>query len=59
MLLIAKADKTIWSNSGGSIMCIFAHADFEGVEFYASRGYVHLTKEKVDEDLFVIDEEEE
>ena len=59
LLLIAEAEKTIRRNSGGSIVYIFSHADFEGVEFYASRGYVHLTKEVVDEDFFVIDEEEE
>ena len=31
---------------------MFLHADFEGVEFYAVRRYVHLAKEVREEDLF-------
>ena len=40
-------------------MYTFLHVDFGGVEFYAVRRYVNLTKEGGEEDLFVIYEEEE
>ena len=40
-------------------MYTFSHADFEGVEFYSARRYVHLTKEGREEEYFVSDEEEE
>ena len=45
-------------NSGVSNVYTFLHADFEGVEFYAARRYVNLTKEGREEELFVSDEEE-
>ena len=38
---------------------LFSNADFEGVEFYAARRYVHLTKEGREEDFFVNEGEEE
>ena len=40
-------------------MYTFLHADFEGVEFYAARQYVHSTKEGGEEDLFVSDVEKD
>ena len=58
-MLIAEDEKTVCRNSGVSNVYIFSHADFEGVEFYAARQYVHLTKEGREEDFFVSDKEEE
>ena len=57
-MLIAVAKKTIWKNIGVSNIYTFPHADFEGVEFYATGIYVYLTKEGREEDLFPNEEEE-
>ena len=43
-------------NSGVSNVYMFSHADFGGVEFYAARRYVHLTKEGREGDFFVSEE---
>ena len=59
LVLIADAEKTIQRNSGVSNVYTFSHADFEGVEFYAARRYVHLKKEGREEDFFVNEEEGE
>ena len=45
LVLVAEDEKTIQINSGVSNVYTFSHADFEGVEFYATRQYVNLTKE--------------
>ena len=57
-MLISEAENTIRRYSGVSNVCMFFHADFEGVQFYAARLFVHLTKEGIEEDLSIIDEEE-
>ena len=38
---------------------MFSHADFEGVEFYSARRYLHLKKEEREEEFFFNEEEEE
>ena len=58
-MLMAEAEKTIRRNSGVSNVYTFSHADFESVEFYAVRRYVHLTKEGREEAFFVSEEEKE
>ena len=45
LLLIAEAKKKIRVNIGVINVYMFLHSDFEGVEFYAARGYVHLKTE--------------
>ena len=55
LVLIADDEKKIQRNSGVSNVYTFSYADFEDVEFYAARGYVHLTKEGIEEDFFVSD----
>ena len=45
LVLIVEAKKMIWRNSGVRNVYTFSHAYFEGVEFFAARRYVHLTKE--------------
>ena len=57
-MLIAESENTIKRNSGISNMYKFLHA-FEGVEFYATRWYVNLTKEGRYGDFFISDEEGE
>ena len=57
-MLIVEAENSIWRNSGVSNVYMFLHADFGGVGFYATRRHVHLTREGLEEDLFVSDEEE-
>ena len=52
-MLIAEAENTIQINSNVSNVYTFPHAYFEGVEFYYESRYVHLTKEVMEEDLFV------
>ena len=54
-LLIAEAKKTILRISCVSSVYTFSHAYFEGIKFYATRSYVHLTNEGRVEDFFVID----
>ena len=44
-MLIAEEENKIHINSGVSNVCMFSHADFKGVEFYAARKYVDLKKE--------------
>ena len=44
LLLMAEAKNTISINSVVSNFYKFLHAYFEGVEFYATSQYVHLTK---------------
>ena len=56
-LLIPEEEKKIQRNSGVSNVCTFLHKDFEGVEFYTTRRYVNLIKERREEDFFVRDEE--
>ena len=58
LVLITEDEKMIQINSGISNVYTFLHACFEGVGFYASRRYFHLTKEGIEEDFFVSDEEE-
>ena len=58
-MFIVEDENKIKRNSGVSNVYIFSHADFEGVEFYATRWYVNLTKEGREEDLFSSDEDEE
>ena len=55
LVLIAEAKNTIQINSGVNNVHKFLHADFKGVKFYSVRGYVNLTKEGRQEDLFVSD----
>ena len=43
-------------NISVSNMYTFLHADFEGVEFYASRQYVHYPKQERKRDFFPSDE---
>ena len=43
-MLIEKDENKIRINSGVSNVYTFLHADFEGVEFYAARRYVHFIK---------------
>ena len=50
-MLIADTEKTIQINSGISSVYMFSYTSLEGVEFYAARQYVNLTKEGRDEDL--------
>ena len=45
LTLMAQDEKGISRNSVVSSVCTFSHADFEGVEFYAARRYVHLIKD--------------
>ena len=59
LVLIAEAKYKIRRNSGVSNIYTFLHAYFGGVEFYATRKYVNLTKEGREEDFFVNEEEEE
>ena len=59
LVLIDKNKNKIRRNSGVINIYTFLHADFEGVEFYAVRRSFHLTKEGIEEELFVSDEEEE
>ena len=47
LVLIMKVENTIRINIGASNVYIFLHADFEGIEFYAARRYVHMTKEGI------------
>ena len=58
LVLIAKDEKKIRINRGVSNVYTFSQEDFKGVEFYAARRYVHLTKYGREEDLFFSDEEE-
>ena len=58
LVLIAEEENKIQINSGVSNVHTFSHACFGGVEFYAARKYVHLTKEGREEDFFVSDEYE-
>ena len=58
-MLIAEVLKKIQRNSGVNNVYTFFRDDFEGVEFYTARQYVHFTKKVIEEDLFVSDEEEE
>ena len=44
LLLVAEDENTIQINIGLSNVYTFLHAYFEGVEFYAARLYLHLTK---------------
>ena len=44
LVLIAEDENKIGRNSGVSNVYTFSHAEFESVEFYAVRQYVHLTK---------------
>ena len=57
-MLIAEDENKTRRNSGVSNVYTFWHADFEGAEFYATRRYVHLTKEGREEDFCVSDEKE-
>ena len=59
LVLILEDKKTICRNIGVSNVNTFSHADFKGVEFYATRQYVHLSKDGRGEDFFVSGEEEE
>ena len=59
LVLISEDEKTPWRNSGASNVYTFLHAYFEGVEFYAARRYVNLTKKEREDELFVSDEDEE
>ena len=59
LVLTGEAEKMIRRNSGVSNMYTFSHADFKGVEFYAARQRVLLTREGREEDFFVRNEEEE
>ena len=59
LVLIAEAKKRIRRNSGVSNVYTFLHADFEGVEFYTARKYVHLKKAGRKDDFFVSEEYEE
>ena len=52
LVLIAEAKNTICKNTGVINVYTFSLVDFEGVELYASRRYVHLTKEGRKEDFF-------
>ena len=53
LVLIVEAKKTIWRNSGVSIVYTFWHEDFDGVELCAARQYMHLTRNGIEEELFV------
>ena len=53
LVLIVEAKKTIWRNSGVSIVYTFWHEDFDGVELCASKQYMHLTRNGIEEELFV------
>ena len=44
LVLIVDTKKTIQRNSGVINVYTFLYADFNGVEFYAARRYVHLKK---------------
>ena len=56
LVLIAEDKNKIRRNGDVSNVYMFLYADFEGVEFYAARQYVHLTKDVREEDFFVVDE---
>ena len=58
-MLIVDDEKKICINRGLSNVYTFLHAIFGGVEFYAARQYVHLTKEGREGDFFFSDEDEE
>ena len=45
LVLIAEDKNIIHRNSSVSNVDTFSHAGFDGVEFYATRRYVNLTKE--------------
>ena len=56
LVLIVEDETKIRINRGVSNVYMFLHAYSEGVEFYAARQYVHLTKELREGELFCIDE---
>ena len=56
-MLIAEDEKKIQRNSGESIVYTISYADFEGVDFYIARKYIHLKTEVIEEDFSVSDEE--
>ena len=58
LVLIAEGKNMIQRNIGVSSVCTFLNTDFEDVDFYAARRYVHLTNAGREEDFFVSDEEE-
>ena len=45
LMLLAEDENKIRRNSGVSNVYTFSHANLEGVEFYAARRYVNLTKD--------------
>ena len=57
LVLIAEDEKKIQRNSGESIVYTISYADFEGVDFYIARKYIHLKTEVIEEDFSVSDEE--
>ena len=54
MVLIAEDEQTKRKNIGVINVYIFLHLGLEGVEFYAARRYVYLTKDGREEDLFSV-----
>ena len=56
LLLILEAKKTIRTIRSVSSVYTFLHSDFEGVDYYTARQYVHLTREVREEHFFVSDE---
>ena len=59
LVLIAEGEKKIQRNRCVSNVYKFTNADFESVEFYTARKYIHLKKEGIEKDFFVSDEDEE
>ena len=49
LVLIAESKKIIWRNSGVSTIYTFLHVDFDSVDCYTARRYVHLKKEVIEE----------
>ena len=58
-MLISEEERKIHRNSGVSNVYTFYHADFEGVVFFVTRRYVHLTNEGREEEFFVSDEDKD
>ena len=56
-MLIAEDEQRIRINSSVSNGYTFLHDHLKGVEFYATRLYVHLKNKGIEEYFFVSDEE--
>ena len=55
VFLVEVDAKVVRQEANAILVLVFTHSDFPGQQFYATKRYIHVTKEGEEDSLFVLE----